>query len=180
MAVGPQNDDEQQLAERIRADTPNWPVEAVDGWLFEVAKGYGWPPDERWRHVLNLHPFERWRDVRWEREDVDLEGLALVRLSIDTITGLVRAYGGEANRFSNIVNSHARIDRIAPYIIRNGTLPLAPLLLRSGEGFELLDGSHRLAAFFMVKHWKATGELPADPPLRATHEVVIANAPADW
>ncbi len=180
MAFGPQTAAERELVARIRADTPDWPTEAVEGWLFEIAKGYGWPPDERWHYALNRRPFDRWAAVRWARQAIDPATLRTVPAARQMITGLIGAYGGAQNDYSNIENSRVRIEGLAVYIAQHGTWPVAPLLQREGEAFGILDGSHRFSALFLVQQWRARRMIAAEPPLHETHQVVVATMPADW
>jgi hypothetical protein len=56
---------------------------------------------------------------------------------------------GQTNMYTLfILDLKERIDRVAEHISKTGRIPRPPALLKRNDQFEVLDGNHRLAAYF--------------------------------
>jgi hypothetical protein len=183
MEVGPQNEQERVLLTSIRAAAPEWPPEATDCWLFEIAKGKdkGWPPNQNWYYVLGRRSFDQWLLVHWERRSLPLTRDIFSDMANRQISGIIGAMAGETNIYSNLYRSKERFQAQLGYVVHNGTYPRAPILMPSGGHFDIVDGNHRLAAYFTAEHYHKTGVLTEKAPrLLGIHDVLVAVQPPGW
>jgi len=138
----------------IKNDLPDFPDEVVQTWLLPLAKSAGWPPTplSRWDHILMHRPLSFWRSVEWEKRRVSLNQFSLEHESLRRIQGLLDAnVRGVYNIYAQqISNTGQRFRRIVRYLQQHGSLPAPPVLLSGGFQYEVLDGNHRLAAYFCV------------------------------
>lgn len=156
---------------------PNFPRPVIDLW-FEHVESAGWPPmldasgraTGLWRsRIFGARPFAFWQSVRWTRGMLTLTPAVLEATTGQLVNNAVMSYtlglppmpGFTTNDF------RARIGTFLTVLQATRRLPHPPILLRVGPQFEVLDGTHRLAALFVAQ---STGVV-ADP----THEVWVAN-----
>lgn len=139
---------------RIKGDLPNFPDEVVRTWLYPLAKSAGWPPApfSRWDRILIHRPLSFWRSVDWEKRRVSLNQFSLERESLGRIQGLLDANVRDIQNIyaQQISNTGERFRRVVSYLQRHGRLPEPPVLFLRGFHYEVLDGNHRLAAYFHV------------------------------
>lgn len=137
---------------------PNFPKELLEEWLLPYAKSEGWPPAPsdfdkplgRWRYLLKGQPLTYWKSIDWRRLDGFLQPSNLSpecqSILLDMIMGAVK---GQVNLYSmEIPDLKDRFDRIVRFLSEDGFLPCPPALLVEKDGFAVLDGNHRLAAYF--------------------------------
>ena len=172
--------------ERASRDLPNFPRDVIHQW-FEHAESGGWPPQldaagfpvGQWAKVLGVRrSFAFWRTVTWRLEGVPISLASLepdsggIVNSAGVVSGMMMAYrlglpGGVPNLTT--ADYRARMDGFLAILRTSGRMPRPPILLRDGPWFEVLDGTHRLAALFVAP----TNAIPLEP----AHDVWIATAP---
>lgn len=137
---------------------PNFPKDLLEEWLLPYANSEGWPPapsefDEplgRWRYLLKKQPLAYWKSIEWRSIDGLLNPSNLSPqwqgILVDMVMGAVK---GQLNLYSmEIPNLKERFDNIVAFLSENGAFPRPPALLVDEGGFTVLDGNHRLAAYF--------------------------------
>ena len=138
----------------IKRDLPDFPDEVVQTWLVPLAKTAGWPPApfSRRDRILMHRPLPFWRAVVWDKRRVSLNKYSLGTDSLRRIQGLLDANArGIHNIYSQqISNTSARFQRNVRYLRQHGHLSIPPVLFTTGFQYEILDGHHRLAAYFHV------------------------------
>jgi len=165
----------------LQADFPHTPDEVLKEWLAPYAELLGWPPDldensmplGRWRGILSGRPLAFWACVRWRREEGPLESSdldeeswrTLLEMSAAYVRGVPNAYG------TGITDGRQRLIRILAYVHEHGCVPSVIAFLQRGAQLSVIDGHHRLLAYFMTKDWgsaAATGPGGAEfkPTLR--------------
>ncbi len=158
------------------------PDVVIDTWLLPIAQEYGWPPNEKWHYVLSRKKFDEWQQIRWSYEEIEIDFSSFYSGSISTIHGLIDTYvHNQKNDYSNLINGKDRFNNCVIYIMQNGGFPKPPLLMKGAEGFEVIDGNHRMAAYWLVDQLERQGYLKERAvKLKKTHDVVVAYPPDDW
>ncbi|MDO8422844.1 MAG: ParB N-terminal domain-containing protein [Parvibaculum sp.] len=140
--------------EILKPDLPNMPDEVIEVWLVPHYQRFGWPPSANrdWRYIFGLdRPFEYFQSMTWEKTEIELTPSALTRSAFQTIIGLVQThYFGQLTPYSGMSDSKERLDRCVDYLKEHGTYPKPVILLSTPEGYEILDGNHRVTAFFYL------------------------------
>ena len=143
----------------LKADLPNFPDNVIEIWLKTYVGQHGWPPgsprDRRnsWRYLLALKDLSFWKSVRWVSESRALEFADFVASSRDVVNSLINAYVKDIpNLFKHqIPDGKARYARSMAYLVEHGQFP-EPIVCLDSEGhLEVLDGNHRLTAYFVYK-----------------------------
>lgn len=146
------------MFDAIKEDLPNFPDQVIKDWLEPFAQDEGWPPTaERWINLLKDTNLNRWGSVRWQLKEQDFSSLALSPGCMLSLGALVRAYAaGEDNEYSRVLGEKGRERfRIQLHqLIDHGVFPSPPILVDHGEGLEIMDGNHRVAALCVWSKWK--------------------------
>ncbi len=138
----------------IQKDIPDWPPDVIEQWLHYFANepDCGWPPpeplgDHRWNRLLGGRPLSWWKNVTWKKEAAkcDLDNLA-PEARVDVADIITQMNNGAAD-----VVTKKRVAQSWIYIKDNAAFPRALVTMRTPDGFILLDGSHRMAAFNMLQ-----------------------------
>lgn len=156
---------------------PNFPRPVIKLW-FEHVESAGWPPRfDRyglavgiWRtRVFGDRTLAFWQSVAWQQGLLALAPALLEPTTGQLVNNAVMSYAmGLPPTPGFTTNDYrARIQNFLAILQATRRLPHPPILLRVGPLFEVLDGTHRLAALFVAQ---ATG-IPVDP----THEVWVAS-----
>ena len=139
-------------ASHIKRDLPGFPDEVIETWIMPLAEDAGWPPVifSRWDRILMHRPLTFWRALEWEKRRVPLSSLLIEPDSLRRIQGLIDAnVNGVNNVFAQqISDTGDRFRGILRYIHQHERLPVPPVLLQVGLQYAVLDGDHRLAAYF--------------------------------
>ena len=143
----------------LKADLPNFPENVIEIWLKTYVGQHGWPPggprDRRnsWRYLLGVKDLSFWKSVRWVSESRPLEFGDFVPLSRDAVNSLINAYVNDVpNLFKlQIPDGKARYRRSMAYLVEHGRFPEPIVCLDSRGHLEVLDGNHRVAAYFVYK-----------------------------
>ncbi len=141
------------VREGIQEDLPNFPADVIDQWLLPFAETDGWPPDApRWKHLLTNTDLNYWRTVNWALEEVALEELPFTSKAADQINGLIEAYvDGVQNDFALALGARGLERFQFQQNLLQQAVPLrSVVLVNHGEGFDVMDGNHRLAGSVLI------------------------------
>ena len=163
----------------LQADLPHAPDEVLNEWLVPYAQRLGWPPSPdrnsrplgRWRWILSGRPLAFWARVRWRREEGPLESSDLDEGSQQTLRDLYDAYvHGIPNAYSiGITDGKQRLGKALAYVQKHGYVPSVIVFLENGSRLSVIDGHHRLVAYFMNKErWFADAIGPRSTEFNAT------------
>jgi len=144
---------------------PNIPEEIFSLWLDGRIEANGWPPrTPTWERVLRHKPISFWQALVWSKEDVKLE-LDRFTLEARTIVAslILAKFSGWENRVSDYMGSQSpeKMRSILEYLGTHHRLPDPIILFRDGLSYEIVDGCHRLAVFFLLQQ-----RLGANSPIR--------------
>ncbi len=139
----------------IQDTLPNFPDDIIDQWILPFVDTDGWPPtDEQgklrngWRFILGKD-MAYWRSIKWELKESELLSEHLGRMSKSQINDIFQvAVLGASNHMSQIYDLKARFDQVVTYISVNGTYPRPPILVVMDAQYEIMDGNHRVSAYF--------------------------------
>jgi hypothetical protein len=138
----------------IRTDLPNTPNEVISVWLSTHFKRFGWPPrvDNDWRYVLGLgRDLQFLQSLRWTKQSVKPTPRMLAEPALATIIGLFQTYVlKQTTVYSAIGDGLERFDSCCAYLRERGVFPQPVVLLSSPDGHTVLDGNHRMTAFFYL------------------------------
>jgi hypothetical protein len=142
----------------LRAVFPNMPDEVMNEWLKPYVQMLGWPPPTdkcelpqgRWRGILSIKPVAFWARVRWRFEEGSLEFDDLDAETQQTLFRLGEAhYCGKQNEYSEITDGKQRLLNIFKYVFQHGNIPSSIIFLEVGLKLSVIDGYHRLVAYFL-------------------------------
>ncbi|EPJ48333.1 MAG: hypothetical protein OFPII_06640 [Osedax symbiont Rs1] len=142
----------QQLYALARQELPNIPEEVCKLWLYDRILNSGWPPSgSEWQGYLFNHSIDYWKKLSWQESSIKISVEQLADKSVELIFNLIDAH---VNGVSNLVNiympdSKERYDSISLYISEKSEIPGKVILLEGKEGYQLIDGAHRIAATLM-------------------------------
>ena len=147
-----------QLAD-LKATLPNFPDDVLTDWLLPYARSEGWPPyagqnnlpqGPRWPYLLGKRSLDYWLSVNWSLHHGRVEPHELDPKTQETVAQMIFAAAkGEHNLYSaSIPDLKERFDRILSHLTSTGHLPGVPTLLKEEGGFRVMDGNHRMAAYF--------------------------------
>ena len=143
------------MKELILQDLPNFPEDVIAQWLVPFAETDGWPPiADRWKYLLTNTNLDYWKNFTWTLEEVSFETLKLTREAESQIAGLLEAYVlGVNNIYSQQIggNGLERFQFQLAFIKKNKQLIRPPVLVNHGKGYDIMDGNHRIAAYFALK-----------------------------
>ena len=159
----------------LKESLPNFPDEVLETWLLPFAKLRGWPPflsdgvtpSHDWAYLLLAEPYAYWISLEWNIETISLEPGELTPGSSYTVGQLGMArFMGERNTYSDIDNSQQRFDRVLKYVREKKSYPVPPVLVRRADGLHVVDGNHRVTAYFTVLSERMHTGLQPLPPMR--------------
>ena len=153
---------DEELKTQIIKDLPNFPVDVVEQFLLPYAEDFGWPPGKReddlnnnWKYILRKNDLIYWREVKWNKKTLKLSPHNLLPKDIEIVVNLMQAnVQGKTTLFSLAMpKSKERFDRICSYLKREGMFPKTVAIEQIGDRFRIVDGSHRLSAYFYLRGW---------------------------
>ncbi len=145
------------------------PDEVVDEWLKPYVQMLGWPPStnkyeipqNRWQGILSMRPLAFWARVQWRFEERSLEFDELNAETQQTLLRLGEAhFGGKQNEYSEITDGKQRLLSIFKYVFQHGGIPSSIIFLEEGSELSVVDGHHRLVAYFLHKKPEFRNLLP--------------------
>lgn len=142
----------------LQRTLPNFPPPILEDWLLPYAQTAGWPPalddisppEGRWRYLLKIRPLGYWKSIRWTEVTKHLSIHQLEKsyqdISVQIVLGALK---GQRNLYSDSIKDlPQRFNSIVTYLRENGNFPRPPVLLAEPSGLAVVDGNHRLAAYF--------------------------------
>ncbi|VXB07034.1 conserved hypothetical protein [Luteimonas sp. 9C] len=164
--------DTPQLSD-LKATLPNFPDEILEDWLLPYAISEGWPPfgedgaprGSRWPYLLEKKPQDYWTSTNWSLHHGHIALDELDPRTQESIAQMILAAAkGEENLYSaSIPDLKERFDRILSHLTSKGTLPGAPTLLKHDDGYRVVDGNHRIAAYSFYWHLAKARGLVVQP-----------------
>lgn len=154
----------------LRDHLPNAPDEVLDVWLKPYVEILGWPPcpeihimpGGRWRGILSNRSVAFWAQVRWRQEDGPVEFNDLDDASQQAVFGLRDAHVYRIpNAYTEITDGKERLAGIMSYVMKHGCIPPALIFLDAGSRLSVIDGHHRLVAYFLNRDIRFREALPA-------------------
>jgi len=140
---------------------PNMPDEVFELWLAPLIEGKGWPfksieddlQTTRWRYVLGLdYSLRQWAKCSWELMEIDLSQSSFTNGSISMVKAIIgHAVNNLPTETANVENTKERFSSCVSYIKEHGTIPKPIILTRVSDGFNVMDGNHRMAAIAFTK-----------------------------
>lgn len=109
-------------------------------------------PQGRWAAHLGYMPFDQFAALSWKYEELTIKADILNKPSRIVIEGLIRnhIFNERTEIEIYVANSRERFLWHLSEIKRTGTICAPIVAVPTTQGFHILDGSHRLAAFFCV------------------------------
>lgn len=166
--------------EILKPDLPNMPDEVIDVWLMTHYRRFGWPPtaNPQWKYIFGLgRPLEYFQHMNWERAGLELTPHLLTPKALQVIVGLVEThYFHRDTVFARTMSdSRERLENCMAYLKEHGTFPRPVILHATPQGYEILDGNHRMTAFFYL--WGMFNIPNGDPDVPC---LKVQNAQPFW
>jgi hypothetical protein len=164
----------------IKADLPNWPDDVIDGWLVTFYSRFGWPPrtDNDWRYIIGRdHDLAYLQQFRWRDASLALTPEMFSPSCANRISELARTYLlGAETPYSNMSDGPDRFRRCCDYLKVHHIFPRPVVLLETPVGLDVLDGNHRVSAFFYLwGHFNVDSAETPDLTLSEQQPVYIAS-----
>lgn len=145
------------MLKAIKHDLPQFPSDVAEKWLLPIARrpGFGWPPTTTndWRFVLGRdNDLSYLKGLAWRRQELELTPPLFDAKVMKMIVGLFQAHVlNEPNIYSmSMTDGAERFQNCCMYLKNHGTFPWPIVLQRLGTKYHVLDGAHRLCAFFYL------------------------------
>jgi hypothetical protein len=134
----------------IKKDLPDWPDDVVDQWLVYFANepDGGWPPpnplgDHRWSRLFGGRPLSWWKEVSWKKGQIACSLSNFSTKAQSDVNGIISdVASGKADAVTKRRHDHA-----FHWTLNNSTFPMPILVMMVEDGYTILDGNHRMAAF---------------------------------
>ena len=152
---------EMDYFEKIKKDLPNFPDDIVEQFLLPFANKLGWPPENckndannRWKDILRSNDLAYLRQLEWNKKTLKLSPHELLPKDCEMVVDLMRTnVQGQFTFYSEMSDSKERFDRICLYLKQECVYPRTVAIERIGEKYRILDGCHRLSAYFYLCGW---------------------------
>lgn len=142
----------------LESSLPNFPREVLEEWLLPYAESEGWPPAEaddgslcnRWKYLLANKTLKFWKAINWEKVQRHVSIQDLNESCRNVMMSMVLAAVKDQSNFysDSIPDLKPRFERIVEHIRATGKLPCPPTLIHESDGLSIVDGNHRMAAYF--------------------------------
>lgn len=140
------------MKDQIEQDLPNFPPDVIEQWLLPFAKTDGWSPTVgRWRYLLFNTDLNYWRGISWQLEKVSIESVDFTIGAKTQVVGLIKAYvQNKQNMYALQIGQEGkeRFKFQLEHLQRNGELIRPAVFVNHGQGYDIIDGNHRIAAYF--------------------------------
>jgi hypothetical protein len=161
----------------MKVDLPNMPDDVIDMWLLPY-EHYGWPPtDKRWQNVLR-NDLTYLQGLRWQKRLIAVTPQMLSQEDLSIVIGLYQAHVlGQTNQFSMwMPDGFERFSKFCEYLQKHGVFPHPIVLQRRKDDYWILDGYHRLTAYFYLLGKFVTNhpDIP-DLTVREDQEIWVAT-----
>jgi ParB-like nuclease domain len=155
--------------ERARTSFKTMPPEVFDLWIVPGIDSHGWPFSSvndsvigtAWDSFFIGRPLSFWANVEWRLLSLPMNESVYhpeTALRVRWIFGNCAL--GEQTPTANLQDTKKRFWTAASFIQVNGKLPSPIVGITTKEGFEIVDGHHRLAALVFLR-FPNTFSLPA-------------------
>lgn len=141
---------------------PSFPEEVFTLWLEDRIRSNGWPPcGPEWLGFLFGESITFWQNLHWEERTMTLGVADLAPRSKMLVSQIFEAGIGRKNLMADYIpNTAERFLSCVQFICDNNSVPGKILLLASHDGYEVIDGNHRIAALLTVQsQFSAKGTL---------------------
>lgn len=169
---------EHVLLYRLVRDFSHLPKEIIDNWLLPLARTFGWPPTARsnWQPRLRFEQPQFFDQAIWHQKVIDMARISYANMQIDAFENLVRGYTrGEQNEFTEKLgrDGQIRFNRALKFISEHGIFPKTPILLKNLRGqYEVLDGNHRLSAYYFAQKQFEAFQAWSDPEKKRYLDII--------
>lgn len=136
-----------------RATFPNFPPDVFSLWFDDRIKQSGWPPSGlEWEGFFLGRSVKSWQAYAWQRDTVQLRAQQFSTSALRTLMLIIEAgvYGRENWITAYIPNTVERFISSVNYIKTDGKVPGTLVLLRGADGYEVVEGNHRVAALLYL------------------------------
>lgn len=150
-----------------RLTFPNFPEEIFALWFDDRIRHNGWPPNgPEWAGFLCGRDVTTWQQVVWAKESVLIDPVALSTSAFECVKLIIEAaLGGQDNVMARYIpDTKQRFSSSLSFIQKNGVPPGIVLLLAGVDGYDIIDGNHRIAA--LLANW-GQARLVQSPTLKA-------------
>ena len=145
----------------IKADLPGCPHDVIVDWLIPFAESEGWPPGTdshfnlcgRWKRLLRGQNLTYWKRLEWNKERLGITPIQLISTDFQMMKKIVFAnVKNQINDYSLCMKEDGkkRFSSICSYLTETGSFPKPVILERMDSKYRLIDGCHRLAAYFYL------------------------------
>ncbi len=124
-------------------DLPNFPADVMDIWLRSEIEKKGWPPSPMndWKYLQKkIKSIQYLQNLRWNLQEIELLNIKIMQEDVETIQLVL----------GNGYGSKHRIDSVLQYFETKPIFPKPIILEKIADGYSLLDGNHRFAAFLIA------------------------------
>jgi hypothetical protein len=168
------------LLEKLKLSLPNFPHEVLNEWLLPFAKDEGWPPSKdndtlpnnRWRCFLIKKPISFWQGVKWEKKTCNISINDFEQIDKEQIFQIIATavLGYKTLLSQSMSDIKERFEKIIGYAEGHQILPTSPVLLKTNNGYKILDGNHRIATYFHLKGDPALKIIRGYPELKINNK----------
>ena len=145
------------MLKSIQRDLPHLPPDVAEKWLLPMAHrpNFGWPPTlgSEWRFVLGRgNDLAYLQGLAWRQEELELKPAIFDSKDMKMIISLFQAHVLKQPNIYSISMSDGmeRFRKCCEYLKNHGTFPWPIILQNLGMKYRVLDGAHRLCAFFYL------------------------------
>jgi hypothetical protein len=141
--------------EKARSFFTTMPSDVFDLWIVPGVECYGWQftstsqsvEDTQWNGFFGSQPLLFWANARWGHVSIPASAHTFHPETQARIIAIIGTAHGFQTAAANLGDSKKRFWTSASFIREHGEIPSSVVATPTREGFELLDGHHRLAAF---------------------------------
>ena len=141
--------------EIIKADLPNTPDDIINTWLLTYFKKLGWQPkiDNDWRYILGVgRGLEFLQSMQWHKDCIEITPNNLTPKSLGIIIDLFNTHVLRQHTVYSVMmgDGLGRFNRCVAYLKEYGEFPCPVILEQTDNGYRVLDGNHRITAYFYL------------------------------
>jgi len=131
------------------------PREVFDLWIVPGVEFHGWPftstsqsvEGTRWAGFFGLQSLRFWANARWGHVAIPVSLNIFHPMTRARIIAIIGTAQGFQTPMADVRDSKERFWTCASFIREHGAIPFSIVATPTQQGFDLVDGHHRLAAF---------------------------------